>query len=38
MEHQLNNIQLLTEYKKLLDNGVITQEDYDRKKNELLGF
>lgn len=31
-------MKLLTEYKKLLDSGVITQEDYDKKKNELLGL
>lgn len=28
----------LNKYKDLLDSGLITQEDYDKKKNELLGF
>lgn len=28
----------IKKYKELLDMGAITQEDYDRKKNELLGF
>ena len=31
-------MQLLKEYKELLDGGVITQEYYDKKKNELLGL
>ena len=26
----------LREYKKLLDDGVITQEDFDNKKNKIL--
>ena len=30
------NINELLKYKKLLDAGVITQEDYDKKKEELL--
>jgi len=30
------NFDKLREYKKLLDEGVITQEDYDAKKKELL--
>lgn len=28
----------LKEYKELLDNGVITQEEYDAKKKQLLGL
>ena len=28
----------LSKFKDLLDSGLITQEDYDKKKNELLGF
>ena len=28
----------LTELKKLLDNGVITQEDFDAAKKKLLGI
>ena len=30
------NINELLKYKKLLDAGAITQEDYDKKKEELL--
>ena len=29
--------QALKDYKQLLDNGAITQEEYDTKKKELLG-
>lgn len=28
----------ITKYKKLLDDGIITQEEFDRKKKELLGL
>ena len=28
----------LRKYKKLLDDGIITQEDFDKKKRMLLGF
>ncbi|MCM1233866.1 MAG: SHOCT domain-containing protein [Ruminococcus flavefaciens] len=31
-----SSIELLLEYKKLLDQGVITQEEFDAKKKELL--
>ena len=31
-----DTIQILKEYKKLLDDGVITQEAFDKKKSELL--
>lgn len=31
-----NNIALLKEYKELLDSGIITQEEFDKKKHELL--
>ena len=31
-----NNIGKLREYKKLLDDGIITQEEFDAKKKELL--
>lgn len=27
----------LMKYKELLDQGIITQEEFDRKKNEILG-
>lgn len=30
-------IEALKRYKELLDQGVITQEDFDRKKAQLLG-
>ena len=33
---ELNNLKLLKEYKNLLDSGVITQEEFDKKKAELL--
>ena len=28
----------LKNYKELLDSGIITQEEFDKKKKELLGF
>ena len=28
----------LRRFKKLLDEGLISQEDYDKKKNQILGF
>ncbi len=31
-----NNVEAIEMYKKLLDSGAITQEDYEKKKNELL--
>ena len=33
---QEQNIALLKKYKELLDQGVITQQDFDAKKKELL--
>ena len=30
------NLEKLKEYKKLLDDGIITQEDFDKKKQQLL--
>lgn len=35
---QKDAVTLLKEYKSLLDSGIITQEDFDKKKKELLGF
>ena len=32
------SIKLLNEYKSLLDSGIITQEEFDAKKKELLGL
>ena len=33
---EANNIALLKEYKELLDNGVITQEEFEFKKKNIL--
>ena len=33
-----NNITLLRKYKELLDDGVITQEEFEAKKKQLLGL
>lgn len=35
-EEEKDNIEQLLNYKKLLDAGVITQEEFDKKKKELL--
>ncbi len=35
-EKELLNVQKLKSYKDLLDSGVITQEEFDKKKSELL--
>jgi predicted Zn-dependent peptidase len=32
------NISTIREYKKLLDDGIITQEEFDAKKKQLLGL
>ena len=32
----MSNAEEIAKYKKLLDDRVITQEDFDKKKNELL--
>ena len=34
--NKFENLKLLKEYKNLLDSGVITQEEFDKKKAELL--
>lgn len=34
----MGNADELSKYKALLDNGVISQEEFDRKKKQLLGF
>ena len=34
--YQMNNASALEEYKRLLDSGVITPEEFERKKTELL--
>ena len=33
-----DNISTIKEYKKLLDDGIITQEEFDAKKKQLLGL
>lgn len=35
-DNELENLEKLKSYKELLDSGVITQEDFDKKKAELL--
>ncbi|MDO4176685.1 MAG: SHOCT domain-containing protein, partial [Bacillota bacterium] len=30
------NIELIRQYKQLLDDGVITEEEFEKKKKELL--
>lgn len=36
-ETSMNNVNELRKYKELLDEGVITQEEFDAKKKQLLG-
>lgn len=31
-------IQMIREYKKLLDEGILTQEEFDKKKAEILNL
>lgn len=38
LEQLKNSSALLKEYKKLLDDGIITQEEFDKKKNKLLNL
>lgn len=37
-EKQLDKAEELREYKKLLDDGVISEEDYEAKKKQILGL
>ena len=37
-EAELKNLQKLMSYKELLDSGVITQEEFDKKKSELINL
>ncbi|MBE6037356.1 MAG: SHOCT domain-containing protein [Clostridiales bacterium] len=37
-QQELGTAAALKAYKELLDSGVITQEDFDAKKKELLGM
>ena len=36
VRNQKTSVELLKDYKELLDNGIITQEEFDQKKSELL--
>ena len=36
-QEQAENLEALLKYKKLLDEGIITSEEFDQKKKELLG-
>lgn len=36
--HSVNGFDDLTKLKSLLDNGIITQEDFDAKKKQILGL
>lgn len=38
VEQQTDCVALLKQYKELLNAGIITQEDFDKKKQELLGL
>jgi len=35
---ELRNAQAIREYKKLLDDGILTEEEYEAKKKQLLGL
>ena len=37
-DNELENIQKIKSYKDLLDSGVITQEEFEKKKQELLNM
>ena len=36
VDKESENIRILKEYKDMLDNGIITQEEYDKKKKDIL--
>ena len=36
LKEELNNVELIKKYKELLDSGAITQEEFDKKKSEIL--
>ena len=36
-EKENENIDIIKQYKDMLDNGMISQEEYDKKKKEILG-
>ena len=33
---EMENLKKIKEYKELLDSGIITQEEFDKKKTQLL--
>ena len=35
-QSETDNVKKIKEYKELLDSGIITQEEFDKKKAELL--
>ena len=35
---EVNNAEAIRKYKELLDDGIITQEEFDKKKAELLNI
>ena len=37
-DNRINNADVLVKYKELLDQGVMTQDEFDAKKKELLGL
>jgi predicted ATP-dependent serine protease len=37
-EEQRDKFEEIKKYKELLDNGIITEEEYNKKKSELLGL
>jgi TM2 domain-containing membrane protein YozV len=36
VDKEAENIQILKEYKDMLDNGIISQEEFDKKKKDIL--
>jgi len=37
-QQEIDNLKLIKEYKDLLDSGIITQEEFNLKKKQLLGL
>ena len=35
-QEKINNLEIIAEYKKMYDDGIITQDEFERKKAELL--
>ncbi len=38
IDDELNSVDILREYKSLLDDGIITEEEFNSKKKEILGI